>query len=137
MSKRSWQMVHRGADTCVLGSCKSACWKSICECYSDKGHSTHRSTKTKKTLAYLSFRCMTSVQRGEAGKGMLDWDQTLKGFKNKKHLTTEINHWSYFLCGVSHKMMLNRNAKENARDDSSFGRPPRMIHTAQDYDHKI
>lgn len=93
--------------------------------------------RQKKNLAYLSFRCMTSVQRGEAGKGMLDWGQTLKGFKNKKHLTTEINHWSSFLCGVSRKMMLNRNAKENATDDSSFGRPPRMIHTAQDYDHKI
>lgn len=27
---------------------------------------------------------MTSVQRGAAGKGILDWGQTLKGFKNKK-----------------------------------------------------
>lgn len=34
-------------------------------------------------------------------------------------------------------MMLNRNAKDNAGDDDSSGRPPRMIHTAQDYDHKI
>ena len=96
----------------------------------------HRSTETKN-LAYLSFQCMTLVQRGTAGKGMLDWGQTLKGFF-KKHLTTEINHWSSFLCGISHKMMmLNRNAKENTRDDNSFGRPPRMIHKEQDYDHKI
>lgn len=55
-----------------------------------------------------------------------------KGIK-KKRLTTEINHW----YGRSHKtMMLNRNAKENA-GDNSFGRPPRTIHTARDYGHKV
>lgn len=96
-----------------------------------------RSTDTEN-MAYSSFRCMTSVQRG-TGKGRVDWGQTLKGLrKKKKSLTTEVNHWSSFWCGVSQKMMmLNRNAKENAGDDGSFGRSPRMIHTAQDYDHKI
>lgn len=78
-----------------------------------------------------------STEGNRKGKGGLGPDP--KGIKKKKKsLTTEVNHWSSFWCGVSQKMMmLNRNAKENAGDDGSFGRSPRMIHTAQDYDHKI
>lgn len=41
-----------------------------------------RSTDTENT-AYSSFRCMTLVQKETTGKGMLDWGQTLKGFKKK------------------------------------------------------
>lgn len=67
--------------------------------------------RDKNNLAYLSFRRMTFVQRGAAGKGMLDWGQTLKGLKK---VTTEVSHWSSFLGGLSHKMMmLHRIAKRS------------------------
>lgn len=73
----------------------------------------HRSTVTKPGL--FMFWMYDLSTEGSSRKEMLDWGQILKGLK--KNLTTEINHWSS-LCGISHKMMmLNRNAKENARDD--------------------
>lgn len=50
-----------------------------------------RSTDTEN-MAYSSFRCMTSVQRG-TGKGRVDWGQTLKGLRKKKKL----NHRSQSL----------------------------------------
>lgn len=98
----------------------------------------HRRKETHTKIAYFSFRCMTLVQRKGTGKGILDWGQTLQGLKKKNRQPQKSITVSSLLCGITHKMMmLNRNAKENVRDDNSFGRLLRMIHIAQDYDCRI
>lgn len=63
------------SELCLKDVTKFVCWKSMRTLFSQK-----QKYGDTKNVAYLSFRCMILVQRGAAGKGMLDWGQTLKGF---------------------------------------------------------
>lgn len=87
-----------------------------------------------KKHGHLRFICMILVQTEAAGKRMLAWGQTLKGFKktfnHRKQSLVFLLVWQ-----ITQNDDAKQKCQENAGDNSS-GRPPRMIRTAQDYGHK-